>query len=227
MFRVVTLLLFLLLLLPISSHSQAQTSAGEPTPSLPLEVNAPELRTGDRWEYRRTDGFTKIVRGHTTFTVTDISSDQITITIQRRDGASWKSFVTRELNLLAIGEGDSRRRFTPYNPFFSFPLAPGKSWSGDVEFPNRSFAIVRSKKNGRVLGWERVEVPAGNFDALKLTVDGDYAFVRGRPYAKGQTTESCWYVPSVRRCVKYTFREVLFAYNESFIDELVRFELQR
>jgi hypothetical protein len=219
--------LVLLLVFCAPWPSLAQTSPGEPSPSVPSEVGTPELRAGDRWEYRRTDGFTKIVRGYSTVTVSDIGSNQITLTIHPRGGVPRKSFVTPELNLLAIGEGDSQRRFTPHNPMFSFPLTPGKTWTGDVEFPNQALAIVRSKKSGRVLGWERVEVPAGAFHALRFTVDGNYAFIRGRPYAKGQTTESCWYVPSVRRCVKYTFRDVLFDYNEFYVDELVSFELQR
>jgi hypothetical protein len=209
---------------PVLAH--AQTASGTLSNSPSGEIPAPELAVGDTWEYRRTDGFTGIVRSQRTLTVTEIGADKITLISRRPEGQSLKIIQTKQLNTIVVGEGKSARRFTPYYPLFSFPLVPGKTWRSDVEYPNRRFRAVKASVNGKVDGWENVSVPAGTFEALKLTIRADY-MVANNPILKGQWTESCWYVPSVRRCAKRTYRDWNWDYNESFVDELVKVEVRR
>jgi hypothetical protein len=222
MLRTALVPIFLACLVPV--HGQAQSAAMGDSPA--GEIQRPPLTVGDSWRYRRTDGFTRVTRGEFTFKVTEVGEAQITFVRDSDRIGLLKVVTTKELNTLSVGEGESVRRFKPHYPLFAFPLAPGKFWSSNVEFPNRHHRLVRSSANGRVLSWEGVSVPAGTFDALKLTVDSNYT-VGDNPFRKGQLTESCWYVPSIRRCAKYTFRDWNWDYNEWFIDELVRYDLQR
>ena len=54
-----------------------------------------------------------------------------------------------------------------------------------------------------VVGWEDVQVPAGRFHALKVVSEGSVQRSdRPRP---GDVSETVWYVPEVRRFVKWIF----------------------
>jgi hypothetical protein len=93
-----------------------------------------------------------------------------------------------------------------YNPpyrAFDFPLVAGKRWEsrGTATDPadGRSFPLSIS---GRVLGWERIKVPAGEFDTLKLMrmvyLDFFQQGVRGQSVIR----ETDWYAPALNQVVR-------------------------
>jgi hypothetical protein len=49
--------------------------------------------------------------------------------------------------------------------------------------------------NGKVVGWEDVEVPAGKFKALRLEFDRSGQM-------RGSASESVWYAPEAKAVVK-------------------------
>ena len=66
------------------------------------------------------------------------------------------------------------------------------------------FSLVREFKskigsiNGAVVGWEKVQVPAGEFEALKIVLNTE---VKDADKVSSGTDIS-WYVPALRRSVK-------------------------
>jgi hypothetical protein len=92
--------------------------------------------------------------------------------------------------------------FAPAYPAYVFPLDPRKSWSmrvSAVQTATGKRASVRV--DGDVLGTERVTVPGGTFDTIK---------VRRRVYAgdwegfsfETNIIETDWYAPQLGRAVK-------------------------
>lgn len=87
-------------------------------------------------------------------------------------------------------------------PVVQAPLAPGQSWSARV--PARVAGETRSRSvrvDGRVLAAERIRVPAGEFDTLKIdrviyAGDSDYFISETRIY------EIDWYAPALGRSVR-------------------------
>jgi hypothetical protein len=94
-------------------------------------------------------------------------------------------------------------RYDPAYQALAFPLVPGKEWHERL--------VATSLRDGRrfpvsivgtVIGWERVRVPAGEFDAIhvKRIVYFDYfeQMVRGQ----SQAIEHEWYAPAAKQLVR-------------------------
>jgi hypothetical protein len=78
-------------------------------------------------------------------------------------------------------------KFTPPSVMLKVPFRPGDSWKSDPD---------RSEENAKIIGVERVRVPAGTFEAVR--VDAKYA--TGGPQKE---PASFWYAPGVG-LVKFT-----------------------
>ena len=107
----------------------------------------------------------------------------------------------------------------------SFPLEVGKQWSfvNDYVFNDPIFGTLqgRSKNSVAVLGYEKVRVPAGEFDAFKLELKGTW--VSPNNPAGGEGDFTYWYAPAVRAVVK---KEERVTYLPTYTTELVEFQLQ-
>ncbi len=174
-----------------------------PPGGMPAAVPAPQVAIGDAWTYRVHDGFTRIPRGDQRHQVTTVGADRIEVTgpVERSDGIQ---LYDREWNWLKRPATNLQTfEYSPAYPAFAFPLAPGKRWHSRVTATDpadgRRFPVWI---NGAVLGWERVKVPAGEFDALKIErivymEYYEYA-VRGRSVIR----EYEWYAPAVKQSVR-------------------------
>jgi hypothetical protein len=78
---------------------------------------------------------------------------------------------------------------------------------------------MRFDRTATVRGWETVEVPAGSFRALRLDIEG--AWERVDVKASGRSRTTMWYVPEVKRWVKYEYHDERT--GSHFGEELVRF----
>jgi hypothetical protein len=183
-----------------------------PTPpaGVAAEVAAPALRPGNTWRYAVSDGFTKIPRGTVEYRVRTVEGGVVTVDV--RNG-------TQEHTELYAPDGNWLKRPATnmqefsYNPpyrAFDFPLSAGKKWESRATATDpadgRSFPV---RISGRVLGWERIRVPAGEFDTLKVRrmVYLDY-FLQG---VRGQSVigETDWYAPALNQVVR---RETISQY---------------
>lgn len=169
----------------------------------PAAVSAPLAKVGDYWEYAVRDGYTDIPRGIYRYEVRRVDAQQIVVDLLHEGnvldtlvyGPGWNG---REYPLPNL----QRFRYEPSLTTYPFPLAPGKSWrtitsSTDVTTGRKYSTHV----HGKVVGWERIRVPAGEFDALKIQRQVFAGNMEGS-HTQEEITETDWYVPAVRRAVR-------------------------
>ena len=170
--------------------------------SVAAQVAAPTLKSGDTWTYRGIDNYNRLPTGTWTREVTGTEANGIRVAVRSADGSIDDLFRTP--GELASGVLNDRARGTmdPALQLMPFPLAEGKSWSQKVI---RTDPVTNEKREmlvrGRVLGWETIRVPAGEFKAIKVERTmylGDYDSFRGIT----QRTETEWYAPDIRGAAK-------------------------
>jgi hypothetical protein len=174
-----------------------------PPAGVAAQATPPEIRIGDTWRYAVRDAFTKTPRGEVDYRVTQVQGDTVTVEVRTGELVSTELY-TRSGNWLRR-PATNMQEFS-YNPPYealAFPLEPGKSWKARSVATDpadgRSFPVMIS---ATVQGWERIRVPAGEFDALKVhrVVYLDY----WRQMVRGQSIieENEWYAPSLGKIAK-------------------------
>jgi hypothetical protein len=179
--------------------------ASAPEAGSGLVAEAPAYRVGDRWTYHGDDGFRVKTEWDETHEVTAIGPEGITVRIDAKGGMSvartelWSA--PGQVKVGAVYDNETRRFSGPMERY-DFPLAPGKSWNQWVrnfnEFTKETGEINRYVRVG---GWEKVAVPAGSFDAVKMQVLmrlDDGTFWRW-PTTCNYTV---WYAPAARAVVR-------------------------
>lgn len=161
----------------------AQTSAASPP-----KAERPEIKVGDKWVSACTYGLKKL---NPVMVITSV--DQSGIKATRGDGKAVA--LTLDLNLLDSPE----MSYSGYRPL-SFPLEVGKQWNGTDQWVNHEMNGKGSEKfTVKVVSYEKVRVPAGEFDAFKLKWESTWTDA----YNNTGTTESTyWYAPAARAVVK-------------------------
>ena len=180
-----------------------------PPSGMPASVPAPEIRVGDAWTYRVRDGFTGLHRGEQREEVTAIDGDIVTVritgAIERGDGVH---IYDREWNWLRRPATNLQTfEYRPAYQAFDFPLEPGKRWrqrliATDPE-DGRRFPVWI---DGTVQGWERVKVPAGEFDALKVERRVYFEYWEYAVRGRSQIHELEWYAPMAKHSAKREMR---------------------
>lgn len=174
-----------------------------PPPGVAANVAAPALNVGDAWRYAVQDGYTHLPRGSVDYRVTRIDGDTATVEVRSEDRVATELY-TRAGNWLRRPATNMQDfSYSPPYEAFAFPLAVGKTWKARSiatdPADGRSFPVTIQ---GAVLSWQRVRVPAGEFDALKVRrhVYLDY----WRQTVRGQSIieEVEWYAPAVNRVVR-------------------------
>jgi hypothetical protein len=174
-----------------------------PPAGMPVSVAAPEVRAGDTWTYRVTDGYTGIVRGEQRETVTAVSGGRITVSapLERSDGVQiydteWNWLRRPATNLQTF-------EYRPAYRAFDFPLHAGKQWRERLTATDpadgRRFPVWI---DGVVLGWERIRTPAGEFDTLKIERRVYFEYWEYALRGRSQIHEVEWYAPQVRQSVR-------------------------
>jgi hypothetical protein len=174
-----------------------------PPAGMSAEISAPQLRPGSVWRYAVSDGFTKLSRGTIEYRVSSVGANDVTMEVSS-DGQQRTEMYTRDGNWL-MRPATNMQVFS-YNPAyraFDFPLVAGKRWKSRSTATDpadgRSFPV---RIEGEVLGWERIKVPAGEFDTLKIQrlVFLDY-WLQGE---RGESVirETDWYAPSLNQVAR-------------------------
>jgi hypothetical protein len=183
--------------------------------TLAQKADKPDVKVGDRWQfvvYYTVPSTTP----NRAWLITSVNPKAIE---GRENGELLR--MTPELNVL-----ESPRNKDSNPRLLSFPLEVGKRWNytTDWEFKpkgsNGSAAV-----DVAVVAYEKIKVPAGEFDAFKLTatenlsgtspINSQYAGSIGRIY---------WYAPEARSIVKSVYHN---PYLGPSTVELVEFELKR
>ena len=186
-----------------------------------MPVAKPDVKIGDRWVYRRTD----VITGRTQFEyemrVTFVGPEAILAVAGRRGGELTTDLhSTAEWNPL-LSDGYV---YTPHGGWFKFPLTVGESHDSayTTQKPNED---AKSERKTVVVGWEDVVVPAGKFRALKVEIKGTWQLVFGR--AGGTTVQTIWYVPEVKRWVKFDYKNAWNGGGSGLSSELLEYSLQK
>ena len=195
-------------------EARANTETEE---TLPEEVNRPEWNIGDYWEYKITNIMKsgKKKKGYTILWKVLKKEMFEGIECYVSAQSSMKGYYTLDLNMKGfINEIRSkvfdRAKITPDSMEYSWPLKVGKKWEQSY------MMLVESRGRGgkgelkenkitvnatyEVVGVEKVEVPAGEFLALKI--------VRRR--VNDTVSEESWY--SAR--AKWLVKKVVYSQND-------------
>lgn len=175
----------------------------------PAAQPAGALAAGDAYVYRLTNGYSKEVVGQLRYEVGKLDASGVTFQVTTDNagaGVQRVEIYTKDGNgvrhpLESHGQ-QVEYEFAAAYPAYAFPLDPGKSWSVRVRASVRGEARSRSVRvDGKVLGNERIRVPAGEFDAVKirrLVYPGDSDNFR----TETQIMEFEWYAPALGRLVR-------------------------
>lgn len=174
-----------------------------PPAGTPAQIAAPPVQPGNNWTYLTYDGYTHIPKGTVDVRVTRVQGGTITVA-RTHEGRAWQEHYTTSngwldrplTNLQAF-------RYQPALPALPFPLHAGKRWREYVQATDPvTGRAYRVRIDGQVLGWERVRVPAGAFDALKVE-RRIYAGNAGYFRTEERIRELDWYSPQLGAVVRH------------------------
>jgi hypothetical protein len=172
-------------------------------------IDFPELRIGESWAYDERDGYNRMLKAHWIGEIVFVDDSGVEMRILNgQPGNARSNRYGRRWEMVSENLSDNRQlSFSPALVSLPFPLQPGKSWRQDVvatdSFSGKS---SRWRLYGRVRGWEKVKVPAGEFDAIKIVRD---LYLDDADWRRSQTrrTERDWYAPEVKWIVKQELSE--------------------
>ena len=172
------------------------------------------VTTGDTYRYRLLNGYNGEAVADVQYQVAGVDGDRVTMTVSPDLSAAGGGERTEVVNR----DGNGLRQqlyshgapmdyeFAAAYPAYAVPLDAGKSWSTRVAARVAGEGGQRSVRvDGRVVGRERVRVPAGEFDVIKIrrtVYPGD-----GQDFAQEtQIYETEWYAPALGRWVRKEIR---------------------
>lgn len=181
-------------------------------PVFAADVAAPTLTAGDTWTYRHIDGYNKLAVGTVTSIVQTSGARDIRLVTSSTAGTTQSESTYSGPGLLASGILSARAegKMNPPLKLTPYPLREGEKWTQHVV---RSDAMSKEPRSmeirGKVIGWETVKVPAGEFRALRIErwINlADYDAFRGPTWR----WEIEWYSPDVKGPVKVQVFEEYF-----------------
>lgn len=183
----------LLALAGCAAGASPPTQAGarpEPPPAA-APLTAPAWQVGDRWVYDWTSGKES---GTKTIEVVDVREVRgVRYSVVRLEDS--EHYYTAALHwAFAVREGKVEARMVPAQPWFVWPLTPGARWVHQGRFEQREGAVTHDDRF-TVIGPERVEVPAGRYEAVKLVRE-----------TNRQDGDEYWYAPDVRWYARWVGR---------------------
>lgn len=175
-------------------------------------AEAPVVKGGDRWKSEQTDRRTGAKEAEFDRRVTAVTESRIEGT--ENDG---KFVWTSELNALESSvssiSGDAKG--------LSFPLEVGKKWDYKFSYVNKlNPGKGRQQLSAHVVAYEKVKVPAGEFDAFKIEYTGFWN--NDANNRSGRFKNTGWYAPAARSVVRFELDD---GYN-NWVRQLVEIQLQ-
>ena len=169
--------------------AQPRVAFDKPSAAAPRRAVPPSLSPGDRWSYRRVDAAGK--SSAWSFEIAEIEGREVRSVKGDRFDIEWALLSTASDDL----------RFEPRAARLVWPMTLGAEAkaeyrvNGSKEYPE--WAVEGTI---RVVGLERVTVPAGTFDTFKVEVAGRYRQTKfnGRR-GTGTFRNLYWYSPEVKR----------------------------
>ena len=198
--------------------------------ALAQDAPRPATTAGDSWTYRNTKelGPTGWTQTRDDITVTRVTSTSIYYTTHEAGSSQPLRDVIAGADWSRVRNVNGKE--TVVNQPLAFPLVAGKTWTIEYreEHPNKAHHFEEWKSTYTVVGIEKVTVPAGTFDAIKVEAEGHWraemepssTVIQGAQTSanatsmqtearkvtaepiEGRTYKALWYVPEQRRWVK-------------------------
>lgn len=170
------------------------------------DVPLPDVHVGDKWTFRTLDGFTNEVQVEATSQIVEITDREIVVQVHNltKDKRALRYF-DREWNAVDNDDG----KYDPYYPEFRFPMTGGTHWEQKFTYLPATGGASAGFVKATVAGPEKVDVPAGTFDAYRIERDQE-SRASNESAAVSKIHMTTWYAPSVRHFVKRewtTFRD--------------------
>jgi hypothetical protein len=166
------------------------------------QVERPELSVGDRWSYVAKD----VVPRQESKSTREVESKQ--------DSA----YVVRDSNEDARGVSTRARRFSLHlnrlrtingqpsdSGWFQFPLVLGKNYSAKELWVNSAGDSGYDEMTYTIVGMEKVTVPAGKFETVR--VEGDGRWFNTSVNRSDKKTVTLWYAPEAKAMIRFYQQE--------------------
>ncbi len=183
------------------------------SPALAQTADRPAVKVGDEWHFMQYS-LAPIQKPNLVWVITTVTPTGIAGTSNGKPLT-----LTPDLNII---ESPTRKFSDRRN--LSFPLAIGKSWTyaNQVESKNDQ-GDWRMDAKVTVAAYEKVTVPAGQFDAFKIEAKGKTGQQGAAGAGAWEFTETSWYAPSARAVVKEVYRDSTIGER---VRELASFKLK-
>jgi len=163
-----------------------------------VEAAAPKFRVGDTWTFDNV----RSVDDRVPFTQTVLSIEADKITVLNAPSGKTPSYSPTMMPLDPRGTEIANVRF---------PLTVGAKWEVRHDWiDGKHFGTI--SKDCEVVAFERVVVPAGEFEAYRLTGTGWNKDKAETSPIGGDLhlTEIYWYAPAVKRVIKYQGKQTKY-----------------
>ena len=199
----------------------ATPSSDQPGQAAPAPIAGMNFKMGNTCDIEYHFGSRKVVR---TLTVADMSNGKIRLTAKGNDGSTGEYLLedagTRVSRSMSTADAQPIE-FSPPLQWIEFPLSPGSRWEGETTITGQTFK-ENMKHRRKAIGWEKVRVPAGEFNALKVVSTESMSGIdpKGKPYS-GTATFTFWISPQSPCLVKTEYRST-FGFRSS--EQLLSFK---
>lgn len=164
---------------------------------------------GEIYVYRASNGYNNIVLGKIQYRVDKVDAGRVAVSVTTDVpalGGARSEIYDRDGNWLrhALTNRDQPVDYEFAQPYaaYALPLDAGKSWSVRVNATNPATGQRASVRiDGDVVGNERITVPAGSFDTIKIK-RRVYAGNWGAFTFETNIEETEWYAPALGRAVR-------------------------
>ena len=155
-------------------------------------VDRPNVKVGDQWQFAMSGSY-KATAADLKWVVTAVTPTEIKATENGQP-----LLLTRDMNQV-----ESPRRQDSNLRLLSFPLEVGKAWTYVNDYVLKDSGTKGQQKYSVVvLTYEKVRVPAGEFDAFKLEATGTFSGTAYVGPVSGSSSRTYWYAPAARAIVK-------------------------
>jgi len=165
--------------------------------------------TGDAYVYRVSNGYNNEVRGNISYRIEQTQADRVEVAVTTDTpsaGSARTEIYTKNGNWLRhpLASHDQLRdyEFASALPVYVPQADAGGSWSARVDALDPATGQrISVRVDGELLGNERITVPAGTFDTIKImrrTYAGDWDGFKRETHI----VETDWYAPALGRPVR-------------------------
>lgn len=164
----------------------------------------PVIRVGDTAVYVF-DNLGDRVKSEDTLTTVQIDGDVVKGKYVRaeRNPPETEFLLTSELN--TILSGSSGTRFETHGGTFKFPMAVGNTWSNETTSLSANGSKSKWEGTSKVVAYEKIKVPAGEFDAFKVETTG---WIKGISWNGSiRAVQTVWYAPATNRWVRMEYKD--------------------